>query len=449
MSGIVQPLVGGIQATVSVILTISFGVAFSQFGLLDADAASKISKTSVKVLLPCLLINNLGENLNPETAHEYVPIILWAIVYNVLSIFLGRVLCKVFNLPRWTIPAIAFNNTTSLPLLLIQSLETTGILSPLVSSGEKTSEAVSRARTYFLVSAVVSHALTFGIGPSELNGDNEDGPEDSNEQQNGNANDVQGDGAPRQRYRDDPEAQEDDNENEDDDNESSDSAPETSLLPRAVRHRLHRTNKHTHSIVNSSMDKLPSFLQTAITAVYNFMTPPLIGAILGAVIGLAPPLHKLFFADSNEGGYLNAWLTQSIKNIGQLFVTLQVVVVGVKLAQALRKEKRGENTGTLNWTPIAIVTVVRYFIWPAISVALVYALAAKTSWLPQNPMLWFVMMLMPAGPSAMKVMVLADVSDAEHEDKMIIAKFLAIVYAISPLMTLSVIGALQACNAAM
>jgi hypothetical protein len=41
-------------------------------------------------------------------------------------------------------------------------------------------------------------------------------------------------------------------------------------------------------------------------------------------------------------------------------------------------------------------------------------------------MLWFVMMLMPAGPSAMKVMVLADVADAEQKDKMIIAKFLAV-----------------------
>jgi predicted permease len=75
MSGIVQPLTGGIQATVSIILTISFGVAFSQFGLLDADAASKISKTSVKVLLPCLLINNLGNTLNIKTAHEYAPIL--------------------------------------------------------------------------------------------------------------------------------------------------------------------------------------------------------------------------------------------------------------------------------------------------------------------------------------------------------------------------------------
>lgn len=286
--------------------------------------------------------------------------LVWAIIYNVLSIFLGRLLCRVFNLPRWTIPAIAFNNTTSLPLLLIQSLETTGILSPLVAKGEETSEAVSRARTYFLVSAVVSHALTFGIGGSELKGDDEDPPED-NKKQNGNGNGAQLDSAPRQRYRDDPEAQEDD----DEDDESSDSAPETSLLPHAVHHRVHRANKHTHKTVNRLMEKLPVWLQTAIMAVYNFMTPPLVGALIGGVIGLAPPLHTLFFANSSEGGYFNAWLTQSIKNVGQLFVTLQVVVVGVKLAQALRKEKRGEDTGKLNWIPVATVAVVRYIIWPA------------------------------------------------------------------------------------
>lgn len=63
---------------------------------------------------------------------------------------------------------------------------------------------------------------------------------------------------------------------------------------------------------------------------------------------------------------------------------------------------------------------------------LVYVLAAKTNWLPNNPMLWFTMMLMPAGPSAMKVMVLADVADADDKDKMIIAKFLAVSRVLSP-----------------
>jgi predicted permease len=325
----------------------------------------------------------------------------------------------VFKLPRWAVPAVAFNNTTSLPLLLIQSLETTGILSSLVQPGEETSDAVSRARSYFLVSAVVSHALTFGVGPSELKGYEDDESsaetrESNRPQQNGR----------RERYRDDPEEQANENESEDDDED--DDAPDTSLLPHVVNRGMRRTNKHVHSGVERTLEKLPSWLETSLRTVYNFMTPPLIGAIIGAILGLTPPLRTLFFADSNEGGYLNAWLTQSIKNIGQLFVTLQVVVVGVKLAQALRKEKRGEDTGKMNWTLVAGISVVRYLIWPAISISLIFALAKHTSLLSNDPMLWFTMMLMPTGPSAMKVMVLADVADAEHKDKMIIAKFLAV-----------------------
>jgi hypothetical protein len=102
------------------------------------------------------------------------------------------------------------------------------------------------------------------------------------------------------------------------------------------------------------------------------------------------------------------------------------VVVGVKLAQALRKEKRGEDTGTMNWGPVVTISVLRYFIWPAISISLIFALAKHTSLLSNDPMLWFTMMLMPTGPSAMKVMVLADVADAGQKDKMVIAKFLAV-----------------------
>jgi predicted permease len=346
-------------------------------------------------------------------------------VYNVASLLLGRVLCSVFKLPKWTVPAAAFNNTTSLPLLLIQSLETTGILSSLVQSGEETSEAVSRARSYFLVSAVVSHALTFGVGPSELKESEDEEPSDNARESNGRQQNGR-----RERYRDDPEEQANDNESEDD-NDDDDDAPDTSLLPHAVNRGMRRTNKHVHNGVERTLEALPSWLETAIRTVYDFMTPPLIGAIIGAIIGLTPPLHTLFFADSNEGGYLNAWLTQSIKNIGQLFVTLQVVVVGVKLAQALRKEKRGEDTGTMNWGPVVTISVLRYFVWPAISISLIFALAKHTSLLSNDPMLWFTMMLMPTGPSAMKVMVLADVADAGQKDKMVIAKFLAV--RISPL----------------
>ena len=41
-------------------------------------------------------------------------------------------------------------------------------------------------------------------------------------------------------------------------------------------------------------------------------------------------------------------------------------------------------------------------------------------------MLWFTMMLMPVGPTALKLMALADVSRTEANEKMVIAKFLAV-----------------------
>ena len=81
------------------------------------------------------------------------------------------------NLPQWVTPALAFNNTTSLPLLLVQSLQSTGILDSLDAS----SDAVDRAKSYFLVNAMVSNSLTFALGPRLLNGQEEDSPDEEPE----------------------------------------------------------------------------------------------------------------------------------------------------------------------------------------------------------------------------------------------------------------------------
>ncbi|KAG9726439.1 membrane transporter, partial [Aureobasidium melanogenum] len=180
---------------------------------------------------------------------------------------------------------------------------------------------------------------------------------------------------------------------------------------------------------------------------YQFWNPPLIGAVIGGIVGLVPALHTLFFSKPQEGGYLNAWLTSSIKNIGDLFASLQVVVVGVKLSQAMLRYKKGEQSGSVPWKPFTIITVVRFVIWPLISIPLVWVLASKTNVLSDDPILWFAMMLMPTGPPAMKLTALADVSGAGDEEKMSIAKFLTISYAISPLICFSVVGALKASQA--
>lgn len=74
-AGILIPLVGALQASVSVLLTIFSGVVAAQFGLLSTGSAEEVSRLCVKLLLPCLLISNLGSELHLDTIVRYVPII--------------------------------------------------------------------------------------------------------------------------------------------------------------------------------------------------------------------------------------------------------------------------------------------------------------------------------------------------------------------------------------
>jgi auxin efflux carrier family protein len=60
-----------------------------------------------------------------------------------------------------------------------------------------------------------------------------------------------------------------------------------------------------------------------------------------------------------------------LSNISQLFVSLQVFVVGLSLGAALRKMKRGEASSSIPWIPSLFVLVVRFVIWPVISISVV------------------------------------------------------------------------------
>jgi hypothetical protein len=84
-----------------------------------------------------------------------------------LSIIIGKLSVRLFKMPAWTTPALAFNNSTSLPLLLIQALDAAGVLKNLTDDPD----VVEKARSYFLVCAVISNTLTFGYGPALLEQD--------------------------------------------------------------------------------------------------------------------------------------------------------------------------------------------------------------------------------------------------------------------------------------
>lgn len=290
-------------------------------------------------------------------------------------------------------------------MLLIESLEYTGILDKLLTDGDTVSKAISRAESYFLVCALVSNSLTFALGPRLLAADKKPEQEDQDDEeseaeQNGDANgDVE--------------------QGEDDDDE------QTSLLPNRVRKNQDKFQARASRLGKQIWDKIPPRGQGVLSFMSDFANPPLIGAVIGAILGLVPPLHRIFFNDSEEGGIFKAWLTQSISKIGQLFVTLQVVVVGVSLSASLRKVKRGEDKA-LPWGSTLFILGIRFILWPVLSIAIIWLLATKTNLLLDDPVLWFAMALMPTGPPAMILVAMAEVSGADEDEKMTISKILTV-----------------------
>lgn len=74
-SGVLPSFLGALQASLAVLLTISYGFIASRFNLLKESSARDISKLCVRLFLPALLITNVGSELHADTVHRYVPIL--------------------------------------------------------------------------------------------------------------------------------------------------------------------------------------------------------------------------------------------------------------------------------------------------------------------------------------------------------------------------------------
>jgi len=423
-AGLVPSFLAAIQASLSVLLVIFYGIVAARFKLLDSSSGKAISKVCVKMFLPALLLTKIGSELHLGSADRYVTILVWAFVCHLVSFLIGVAAHLILGFPDWITAAIMFNNTTSYPLLLIQSLDETGILSNLIVTDETTKDAIERAKSYFLVFATISSCLTFAVGPRLIDTEHTPDQLDDKDEIDDDEDDLIEDG--------DAVAE-----------AGLSSTEQTSLLaPRArqasvVSVSFFPSRPRAASVI--VYDRRPSGVskkrwlelhpqtQWWLLFLYDFLNAPLLGAVLGAVIGLVPALHRAFFSDTTEGGIFTAWLTASLKNVGQVFVPLPVVIAGVSLYTSMTKPKSGNSpVVSTPWLTTIFVLVVRFVVWPVISIAVIYALATKMNVLGTDPMLWFAMMLMPTGPPAMKLIAMVEVSDADEEDEHKIAKLLTV-----------------------
>ncbi|KAH6621761.1 auxin efflux carrier [Boeremia exigua] len=456
MNGFLASFVAAVQASLSVLLVISYGAIAARLGLLNTSNGKAISKICVKLFLPALLLVQIGSELHVGSAHRYLIILLWAFLCHFVSFLIGIFAHLVFGLPDWTTAAIMFNNTTSYPLLLIQSLEQTGILSKLLVEDESTHELVARAKSYFLVFATVSSCLTFAVGPRLI--DTEHAP-DSDDDLTVDSEEESSPRAPATHFGES-------------NLENGTSAEQPSEQTRLLSSGPQSRNRH-ESITNitffpskpkfATVRRRPRYITGLrwsdlsartrwwLLFFYDFLNAPLLGALLGVFIGMTPALHRAFFSSTYNGGIFTAWLTESWKNIGGLFIPLPLIVAGISLYTSYQESRRAEGAAMRSSTPLAttvFILVIRFVVWPLISIGLIYAIAKHSAMLGSDPMLWFAMMLMPTGPPAMKLITMVQVSDAGADDERKIAKILTVSYIISPVLAIVVVGALYASEAA-
>lgn len=462
-----------IQASLSVLLVLSYGALAAHLGLLDSKNGKAISKVSVKMFLPALLLVQLGSEMRIDGAHRYLIVVLWAIAAHIVSFLIGIAAHALFGMPDWITCAIMFNNTTSYPLLLAQSLGQTGILKELSAKGDSTDAMIERAKSYLLVYSTISSCLTFAVGPRLI--DTEHAPESDDEGRRSSVSSLT-----------DPEDQASSAENGRRSSEAGRRPSErTRLLRTPVRHRRRELARQTSVTRITFFPSKPKFTTVKrrpwyiprlkwselgpktkwwLLFLYDFLNAPLIGAVLGAILGLVHPFHKAFFNDMMDGGIFTAWLTQSFKSLAQLFVPIPLVVAGVSLYSSYQESKQASAdspvvrmpfadprpVARVPWGTTAFILAVRFAIWPVLSIGSIYWVITSESMkglLGDDPMLWFTLMLMPTGAPAMKIITMIQVSDAGVEDEQRMAKILTISYMVSPVLAFTVVGALKACEA--
>jgi len=191
--------------------------------------------------------------------------------------------------------------------------------------------------------------------------------------------------------------------------------------------------------------RLPPTLKSSVSVAGALLSPAFIGAVIAMIIGLTPVLHRAFFEDFEDGGWFKPWLTISFQNIGELFTSLQMFVVGSHLNATMSGTQQRTK---LSKPALGVTFFIRFIFWTVVGVPIIYLLATRTNLLSDDPILWFSMMLMPIGPPALILSTTLEVAGTAEEDQRSVAQVLTAFYAITPLICFAVVAALKAAEAA-
>ncbi|KAF8609954.1 endoplasmic reticulum protein [Ceratobasidium sp. AG-I] len=386
VSTILETAIGSAEASIAVLLVLFFGYYAQKIGWVNEVGEKQISHLCITIFLPALLFTQIGPHATVSNLSDYGIIVVLSVFAMLVSYLVGALTHHVLKGPRWTKAAFIFNNATSLPLLLLNSLEKTGTIRIIIGKhGGSVEAAVTRGRTYLLIAALVANVARFALGPEIMSHkDTSDNASDA-EQNTGSA--------PRPFYA------------------SSSSSSGTERTPLLSSARIHSTVSKAWPTTKQKAKSLWSWIIGA-------LNPPLIAAIVAVAFGLIPPVRHAFF---DKGKPLNATVVQSVD-----YLALQMFVLGSKL-----RSKQGAKFPIF---PAIALFFHRFILMPAIMISVVHFLRMRwPNYVERDPMLDFVLSIVGIGPPAITLAAIAEMAGLDaHEDGQV-ARLLTISYIVTPL----------------
>ncbi|KAJ9099766.1 hypothetical protein QFC21_003764 [Naganishia friedmannii] len=414
---VLQSTASATKASVSVILVLLYGFLSRRYDFLTQETEDQISSLSVSLFLPSLLFSEIGPLATPKNLASYWIIIVLSLGFQLISFAFGVIGWKLLRMPQWIVPCVVFNNATSLPLLLLESLGTTGTLKQLMRDGESMDDVLNRGRVYLLINALVCNLTRFAFGPYLL-------------QQDTTLKLTYSEFSyPIRRLK-----------------EVKDQLPSIDEIPNMLRSTEEGEYPNVAPYPSTSDETQPLLSRQRATRVSKnigqklkatclkigeYTNPPMLGGGVAIILGMIPFMRHALFDDT---GVLSG-VADSIKNLGKLYTILTMFVLGAHLYS-----KQG---GRPPFWPMFYLFIIRFVVMTVLSCSAVYGIRRVLgSVVKEDPMLDFILILIPIGPPALTLAAIVEMSDASEATHVAVAQTILISYALTPFISLSVSAAL-------
>ncbi|CAG8786494.1 13393_t:CDS:2, partial [Dentiscutata erythropus] len=321
-----------------------------------------LARLTIKIFMPCFLFSNIVSSITIGGLISLWPIPAFYSIFTLISTILGFIGGKSIRLNsadiKFVITGIIFNNITSLPLGLLKGIENTSAILILrwnENGNESPKDIVKRGISYILLATLWTNLLRWSLGVYLLKKVPENDEEVTIQNNPSTSNQLQAN------------------------NDQVEITERTPLL------RIHPM---------SSVKKFLSF---------KFMNPPLYAALLALIFIAIPKLNSLLI---DKDAPLMA-IFQAIDYVGSTAIPLTLLTLGAELYNLPRSRK--EHMASI----ITYVFTCRFIIMPIIGIFLVLY---TTSYYINDPMLWFILILLASGPTAINCVNMAQLTNTYQEE---------------------------------